>query len=294
MLSRNVVAVVVPVVFVLMWSTGFIGARFGLPYAEPMTFLAIRMTLVVALLWAMTWIAGARRLTAAESWHSIVAGSLVHGVYLGGVFTAISHGVPAGIVALITGLQPILTAAMAKVWLGETVRPVQWAGLALGLVGVALVLHDRTILGPGPSMGWIASFASLIGITLGTLYQKKYCGGIDWRSGNLMQFIAAGALFGIAAFSFETREVQWSGPFVFALLWLALVLSIGAIGLMYWLLRRSAAARVSSLFYLVPALTALLAYQLFDERLDALSIFGMVTCAVGVFLVHRGPEPQKV
>lgn len=286
--ARGALGAVAPVVFVLLWSTGFIGARFGLPYAEPMTFLAIRMVLVVLLMGAIAWIGSARKLSASETGHSVAAGLMVHGLYLGGVFTAISQGVPSGISALIPGLQPILTSTIANLWLGEKVRPVQWLGLVLGLAGVVLVLHDRTILGAGTTFGWFASFVSLIGITLGTLYQKRFCGGIDWRSGNTVQYIAACAFFGCLAFAFETRAVQWTGEFVFAVAWLTLVLSIGAVGLMYWLIRRSAATSFSSLFYLVPAVTSVMAYALFGEKLDALSIAGMVLCAGGVFLANRG------
>jgi drug/metabolite transporter (DMT)-like permease len=229
-----------------------------------------------------------RRPDATEIGHSLVAGALVHGLYLGGVFTAISHGVPAGISALIPGLQPILTSTIANRFMGETVTRMQWFGLALGLAGVALVLHDRTIVAAAPPLGWIASVMSLIGITLGTLYQKRFCGRIDWRAGNLVQYIGAGALFAAGAFAFETRVIHWSGELIFAMAWLVIVLSLAAIGLMYWLIRRSAATGFASLFYLVPAVTALMAYVLFDERLDSLSIAGMAVCAIGVIIVNRG------
>ena len=283
-----------PVLFVLLWSTGFIGARYGLPYIEPLTFLAVRMVFVVLILGAIALIARARWPDGPEIGHSLVAGSLVHGLYLGGVFIAISQGVPAGISALIPGLQPILTSTIANRFMGETVTRMQWLGLVLGLIGVALVLHDRAIVAAGSTLGWIASFASLIGITLGTLYQKRFCGRIDWRTGNLVQYIGAGVLFGLGAFAFETREIHWSGELVFAMAWLVIVLSIAAIGLMYWLIRRSAATGFASLFYLVPAVTALMAYVLFGERLDALSVAGMVVCAVGVVLVNRGAGWRKL
>jgi drug/metabolite transporter (DMT)-like permease len=276
------------VLFVLLWSTGFIGARYGLPYIEPLTFLAVRMFFVVLIMGAIAIIGGAKLPDASEIGHSLVAGSLVHGLYLGGVFTAISQGVPSGISALIPGLQPILTSTIANRFMGETVTRVQWVGLALGLLGVLLVLHDRSIVLAGSTLGWTASFLSLIGITLGTLYQKRYCGAIDWRSGNLVQYIGAGVLFALGAFAFETREVHWSGELIFALAWLVLVLSIAAVGLMYWLIRRSAATGFASLFYLAPAATALFAYILFGERLDAVSILGMVICAGGVVLANRG------
>jgi drug/metabolite transporter (DMT)-like permease len=283
-----------PMLFVLLWSTGFIGARFGLPYIEPMTFLAVRMLFVVAIMTLIALIGGARWLDATEIGHSLVAGSMVHALYLGGVFTAISQGVPAGISALIPGLQPILTSTIANRFMGEKVSPLQWLGLALGLVGVLLVLHDRRMVAAGSVLGWTASFVSLFGITLGTLYQKRFCGMIDWRTGNTVQYIGAAALFWIGSFAFETRVIHWSGELIFAMAWLVFVLSIAAVALMYWLIRHSAATRFASLFYLVPAFTALLAYFLFGERLDALSITGMGVCAVGVVLANRsaGMKPK--
>jgi drug/metabolite transporter (DMT)-like permease len=282
-----------PVVFVLLWSTGFIGARYGLPYIEPLTFLAVRMVFVIVLMAAIALIGGARFPSRPEIGRSIAAGAMVHGLGLGGVFMAISQGVPAGISALIMGLQPILTTTIANRFMGETVTRIQWLGVALGLVGVVLVLHDRDIVMAGSALGWFANFLSLIGITLGTLYQKIHCGGIDWRTGNLVQYFGAGILFAIGAFAFETRVIHWSGELIFALAWLVLVLSIAAVGLMYWLIRRSAATGFASLFYLVPAVTALFAYILFGERLDAPSIFGMLICALGVVLVNRGAAKPK-
>ena len=276
-----------PMIFVLLWSTGFIGAKYGLPYVEPFTFLGLRMGLVVVLHVLIVWLWRVRWPTATEARHSAITGLLVHGVYLGGVFLAIKQGVPAGISALIPGLQPILMSTIANRWLGERVSPMQWAGLALGLAGVALVLHDRSMIGSGTPLGWAASFASLIGITLGTLYQKRHNSNIDWRSGNLVQYAAAGLFFALVASSFEMRAIDWTGEFVFALAWLVLVMSFGAVGLMYWLIRRSSAASFGSLLYLVPAVTAVIAYFLFGEKLDALSITGMIVCAVGVFVVNR-------
>jgi drug/metabolite transporter (DMT)-like permease len=287
MLTRLAIATA-PALFVLLWSTGFVGARYGMPYIEPLTFLAVRMVFVVVIMAAIALFAGARRPNANEVGHSLVAGSLVHGLYLGGVFVAISQGVPAGISALIPGLQPIVTSTLANRFMGEKVTRLQLVGLALGLVGVLLVLHDRSILLAGSALGWVASFLSLIGITIGTLYQKRYCGAIDWRAGNLVQYIGAGVLFTVGAFAFETREINWTGELIFAMAWLVLVLSIAAVGLMYWLIRRSAATGFASLFYLVPVVTAFFAYILFGERLDSISILGMVICAVGVALVNRG------
>jgi drug/metabolite transporter (DMT)-like permease len=281
-------AAAAPVLFVFLWSTGFIGAKYGLPYIEPLTFLAVRMLFVVMLLGAFALVSGARLPNPRDVGHSMVAGTLVHGLYLGGVFTAISHGVPAGISALIPGLQPILASTIANRFMGETVTRRQWFGLALGLIGVALVLHDRSVSGSGTVIGWCGSLVSLIGIALGTLYQKRYCGAIDWRTGNLVQYVTACILFTLGAFAFETRVIHWSGELVFAMAWLVLGLSIGAVGLMYWLIRRSAATGFASLFYLVPVVTALMAYALFGEKLDEVSVAGMVICAVGVVLASRG------
>jgi drug/metabolite transporter (DMT)-like permease len=277
-----------PFLFVLLWCTGFIGARYGLPYIEPFTFLAVRMAFVVVIMGVIALTLRARWPRRNDIGHSLVAGLLVHGAYLGGVFLAISQGVPAGISALIPGLQPILTSTIANRFLGERVTPTQWFGLALGLIGVLLVLHDRSIVMAGSPLGWIASVVSLLGITLGTLYQKRFCGSIDWRSGNTVQYIGAAVLFALAAFGFETRVIHWSGELIFALAWLTFVLSIAAVALMYWLIRRSAATGFASLFYLVPAVTALFAYFLFGEKLDMLSIGGMGLCAVGVVLASRG------
>ena len=282
-----------PVLFVLLWSTGFIGARYGLPYIEPFTFLAVRMGFVVVAMGAIALATRARWPRGAEIGHSLVAAALVHGAYLGGVFIAISQGVPAGISALIPGLQPILTSTIANRFMGEKVTLAQWFGLALGFVGVLLVLHDRSIVLAGSPLGWIASGVSLIGITLGALYQKRFCGAIDWRAGNTVQYIGAAALFTFGAFVFETRTIQWSGELIFAFAWLVFVLSIAAVALMYWLIRRSAATGFASLFYLVPAVTALFAYALFGEKLDALSIAGMGLCAAGVVLANRTAGPRN-
>jgi drug/metabolite transporter (DMT)-like permease len=153
---------------------------------------------------------------------------------------------------------------------------------------VLLVLHDREILLAGSVLGWAASFVSLLGITFGTLYQKRFCGRVDWRTGNVVQYAAASVFLAVLASAFETRVVHWTGEFIFALAWLVVVLSIAAIALMYWIIRRSAATSFSSLFYLVPATTALMAYLLFGEKLDAVSIAGMLLAAAGVVLANKG------
>ncbi|QOZ33894.1 DMT family transporter [Bradyrhizobium sp. CCBAU 53421] len=275
-----------PAIFVVLWSTGFIGTKYVINNAEPLTYLAIRMAFVVVV---MMIIAAAAR----PKWpdrigvvHSVVAGILVHGFYLGGTAIAIAHSIPAGLSALIPGLQPILTSTIANRWLGERVTPLQWGGLALGLAGVVLILHNRPMTGEA-GWGWLASGVSLISITLGTLYQRRYCNQIDWRAGNLVQYIAVTIFFSIGAWLFETNVVHWTSEFVLAIAWLVFALSIGSIGLLYWLIRHHAATSVASLFYLVPAVTALMAYVLFGERLDYVAMAGMAACAAAVLVVNR-------
>ena len=279
-----------PLIFVFVWSTGFIGAKYGLPYIEPFTFLAVRMAFVVSLHLLIVWsVAGAladRRAKPVTAWWR----AFWFTASISAVFSSRSaRACRPAFRRSFPGLQPILMATIANRWLGERVSlRCSGCGLALGLVGVALVLHDRSLVGSGTVLGWCASFVSLIGITLGTLYQKRHSGNIDWRSGNLVQYAAAGVFFGLIAFGFETRAIHWSGELVFALAWLVLVMSFGAVGLMYWIIRRSSAASFGSLLYLVPAVTAVIAYFLFGEKLDAVSIAGMAICALGVFVVSRG------
>jgi drug/metabolite transporter (DMT)-like permease len=282
---QSAVARTTPVVFVLLWSTGFIATKYVLTGAEPLTYLTVRMALAVAIMAVVVAIVRPRWPDRAGVGHSIVAGILVQGFYLAGTVLAVAHSVPVGLSALIPGLQPVLTSTLASRFLGERVTPLQWGGLMLGLVGVGLILHGRPITGDA-GWGWLASAASLVSITLGTLYQKRFCGGVDWRTGSLIQQFAALVLLGLGAWAFETNTIHWSMQFVLAVTWLSVVLSIGTVGLLYWLLRRQASSQVASLFYLVPAVTALMAYVLFGETLDAIAITGMVACGAAVLVVR--------
>lgn len=279
-----------PAVFVLLWASGFIGAKLGLGYAEPLTFLALRMITVVGLLAIVIGATRPKWPHANGLMHSAATGLMVHGLYLGGVFVAIENGLSAGLVALIVSLQPVLTSTVANRWLGERVVARQWCGLALGLAGVYLVLQAKIATGEATPLAWIAATVALIGITVGTLYQKRFGGGIDWRPALCIQYTAAGLLFCLGAFAFETRVVHFTPQFLFALGWLVLVLSLGAVWLLYFLIRRAAATRVVSLFYLTPPVTALMAWALFDEKLAPLSLLGMAICVAGVFLVNWRPR----
>ena len=283
---ENLAARAAPAVFVVLWSTGFIATKYVVNNADPLSYLAIRMALVVGLMLIIVAVTRPKWPDGVGIFHSAVAGILVHGFYLGGTAVAIAHSIPAGLSALIPGLQPILTSTLANRWLGERVTSLQWGGLLLGFGGVVLVLHNRPMTGEA-GWGWLASGVSLVSITLGTLYQRRYCNRIDWRAGNLVQYFAVTIFFAIGAFLFENNVVHWTTEFVLALAWLVVVLSIGSIGLLYWLIRPHAATSVASLFYLVPAVTALMAFALFGERLDAVAIAGMAACAAAVFLVNR-------
>jgi drug/metabolite transporter (DMT)-like permease len=278
-----------PAVFVLLWSSGFVFAKLGLNYAEPLTYLALRMIAVVALLGVIIVLTRPKWPGGAGMVHSALTGLMVHGLYLGGVFVSIENGLSAGLAALIVSLQPVLTSTVANRWLGERVVARQWLGLALGLLGVYLVLQEKTATGGATPLAWAAAVAALIGITVGTLYQKRFGGGMDWRPALGIQYAAAGILFSLGAFAFETRVVHWTPEFLLALGYLIFVLSFGAIWLLYYLIRRAAATRVASLFYLTPPTTALMAWALFGERLAPLALVGMAVCVAGVALVNWRP-----
>jgi drug/metabolite transporter (DMT)-like permease len=279
---------VAPTLFVLLWSSGFIGGKLGVPHADPFAFLLLRMAAATAILgvWAVLARAPWPRAPAMIG-HLCVAGLLVQGTYLAGVFAALAQGMGAGLVALIVGLQPLATAAVAGPMLGERVRPRQWAGLALGLAGVMLVVWRDLTLGGGAAAVVLAVLA-LVGITLGTLYQKRFCTAMDLRSGTAIQFAAACAMMAVLTGTVGQFRVDWTGSFVFALVWLVLVLSVGALLLLYTLIRDGQAARVASLFYLTPPVTAVMAWALFGEALSMTALAGFVVAAVGVVVARRG------
>lgn len=282
-----------PLLFVFLWSTGFIGAKFGLPYASPLSFLLVRYVLVIGLMLLIALALRAPWPRERRQWlHIGVSGVLVHGLYLGGVFSAIGHGLPAGIASLIVGLQPILTALGAGFWLGDKVSRWQWLGLVMGLTGATLVLSGKLVWGAGtdalpltPML--VPILAALCGITLGTLYQKRFCPHFDLRSGAVIQFAPAALLTFFCMLLWEDFHVEWSGEFLFALLWLVLVLSIGAISLLNLLIRSGSAVNVASLFFLTPISTALIAWALFGETLSGIALFGMGIAVAGVYLSRR-------
>ena len=279
-------AVATPALFVLLWATGFVGAKLGMPYAPPLKFLLWRHAVVIVLMTAIAlamrapWPRGVRII------HVGVAGVLLQGGYLGGVFVAISLGMSAGLAALIVSTQPLLTALAGRLG-GERLGAAQWAGLLLGLLGVGMVVSNKiSVTGLG-SPALTSALVALLSITAGTLYQKRFCGAEDLRSQSVLQFIAASALMLPLALLFEARPVVWSAALVFAIGWLVIVLSLGATTLLLVLIRRSAATSVTSLMYLVPPVTALIAYAMFDEMLTPVALAGMLVAIAGVALVMR-------
>lgn len=276
-----------PFLFVLLWSTGFIGAKLGLPHAAPLTFLLVRYIAVIALMVLIALAMRAPWPREPRQWlHIGVAGFLVHGLYLSGVFIAIGAGLPAGVTSLIVGLQPLLTAVGAGALLGEAVLPRQWLGLALGLGGVTLVVAQKISAGFGLA-ALVPAVVALLGITAGTLYQKRFCPNFDWRSGSVVQFLPTALVTGLLVLGVEGWRVDWTGEFVFALSWLVLVLSVGAISLLNHLIRSGSAVNVASLFYLVPPTTAVISWAIFDEVLAGSALAGMGLAIFGVYLARK-------
>lgn len=283
----------VPLFFVFLWSTGFIVAKLGLPYAPPLTFLIVRclgvlaVLLPVVLIWRAPWPHGQIR-------HVAVAGVLLQAGYLGGVWAAIKLGMPAGLTALIVGMQPIITAAAAPL-IGERVRPAQWLGLLLGLMGVGLTVYAKLgLAGVSPAALGLCVFA-LLCITAGTMYQRRFCPRFDLRTGTTIQFGATVLVLLPLAIWLEGLNpafstVQWSVDFIIALLWSIFALSIGAIFLLFRLIGRSQATEVTSLMYLTPPTTAIMAWLLFGEAFNALGLVGMLVAVTGVAFVVRKPR----
>jgi len=269
-------------------------AKYSLQYAEPVGLLTLRFGIAAVLLIACRLILSRRRgyrLSKADIWHSVVAGILMQAVYLGGVFTGISLGIGAGLSALIVGLQPLLTAALAAVWLAEHLTWRKSAGILLGLLGVTLVMFERGNLdGALSATGIGLSVLALTGITLGAVYQKKYCSNIPPLDGLAVQFSAASLVLLPIALSIESFQFDWQWNLIAALAWLVLMLSLGAVFLLYWLIRRGEASRVATLFYLVPPVVAIQAWLVFDEKISFLLLLGTGICIAGVAIVMTAPK----
>jgi drug/metabolite transporter (DMT)-like permease len=282
-----------PAVFVLIWSTGFIVARFGMPHAPPMKFLALRYFFSVAcfLVWAVTAgvavVPGDRR----QVGHLAVTGILMHAGYLGGVWAAVKLGMGAGLASLLVGLQPVLTA----VWVssrGGVVSMRQWAGLALGFGGLALVVWQKLGVGEISGQNFLLALGALLSITAGTIYQKRFVVPCDVRTASLVQLCAAFAVT-VPLALLETESVRWNGQLAGAMAWSVLALTLGGSSLLYLLIHRGAATAVTSLLYLVPPCTAVMAWLLFGEAITVFTVAGIALTALGVSLVVRAPSPPR-
>lgn len=274
-----------PLLFVLLWSTGFVGAKYGLPFADPFIFLATRV-LIAALV--LLFVAAALKtpilIGRSAITRSAVIGFFLHACYLGGVFYSISKGLPAGVAAVVTSLQPVLVSLLAVKVLGEKLRARQLLGLLLGLSGVVMVLGP-SLEARIPTAGVVAILVALMGSTTATLLQKKIGADIPLIAGTAFQYVASGLVLLCIALVTSETHIQWTGKFIFAFIWLILVLSVGAILLLLWLLNTGSAASVSSLFYLVPPATAIEAFFLFGEKVNTQGFLGIGVTALGVWLV---------
>lgn len=282
----------VPIVFVLLWSTGFVGAKYILPFAEPFVFLTIRYAVATVLLVVIAKAIGeSLSLTSSQIWQSISVGVFLQVIYIGGVFYAVHLGVPAGITSAIVSLQPIVVSVLAVKFLGEKIRWVQAGGLILGLLGVSLLLLPKVFSGDFSTnfsgVGILSCFLALSGTTAGYLLQKKSGTDIPFLPGTAVQFAAATVIFALAATFTEEWKVEVTTEFLLALAWIVIALSIGSIFLLFYLLKHDSASSVSSLYYLVPPLTAIEAFVLFREKISPIGLFGMALAALGTILVTR-------
>ncbi len=288
---------VAPLLFVTLWSTGFIAAKYSMENADPFVFLSLRMTITAIVLIPILWLAGAKlpkNIFAHR--HDMVTGFLLHCCYLGFVFWPIKDGIPSGIVAIIIGIQPILTTALATMYIGESLNLRKVAGLLLGFIGVSVVIIGKFGLDLGLNGGLTGFYLglcilSLIAVSFGVFYQKKFCNQSQLLSGTLMQYVAAAIATALFALLFgETWHINWTQSFAIALVWQVLGLSIGAVVLLMAIIKLGEAGRVSSMFYLIPPLVAVEAHFLFGETLGLLSIAGMLLCIIGVYFVNRSSK----
>lgn len=279
---------ILPILFILMWSSGYVAGKLALPWAGPFTLLFLRfgvaalVLLAVALLTRAPWPAGWRQIA-----HLVVVGLLIQALQFSGLYAGLSLGVSAGVAALVIGTMPLFTALGASALLGERVAGRQWFGLAAGLFGVVLVVADKVGIGGAGAAGYGAIGLALCGIVLGTLYQKKYCAGMDLRSGGCIQLAVAALVAFVPALWLEDLHVEWTPALLLASSWLSLVNSIGATSLLFFMMRKGEASKVASLFYLIPGVTALLAFAVLGETLDALSLAGFAATAGAVWFCTR-------
>ncbi|MUK78209.1 EamA family transporter [Aliivibrio fischeri] len=284
----------IPFLFVILWSSGFIGAQYGLQFAEPATFLFIRMSINIILFISLLYCLKSILPKGKNALHSLISGFLIHGLYLGGTYQAIALGMPSGLCALIVGIQPILTAIILVSFQKQRLLLIQWIGLSIGFIGISLVVQGN--------MNWLNTdhkyiaygFASiaLFGITLGTLYQKRYCKDNNLIGCTIWQYIAALLVFLPIALFKENMAVTWNSQFVFGVMWLVLIVSVAAVLLLLYMIKQGSSSSVASIFYLVPPMTALQAWVVFNEQFSIQEAIGFTLAAMAVYLVSKKYTPN--
>jgi drug/metabolite transporter (DMT)-like permease len=294
--ARSRLIAMAPALFVMMWATGFVVSKLSAGHVGPLWFLSLRFPIAGLFMFVVALQQGAVWPDARYAVHAMIAGAFLHGLYLGPIYWAVAEGLPAGVGALIVGLQPLITAFMAALILGEVINSRHWMGLAVGLIGIGLVVWPKLVFthvgGVTPLTASCALFGA-VAISFGTVYQKRFATGLHLASGGFWQYAGASLVvfFGALAlgdFQFDYSLQAWS-----ALAWAVLVLSVAAITLLMMLIREGEVSRVSGLIYLVPAVAALMTYFMFDEKLLLIQIIGMAVCAGAVLIVNRS-APGKI
>ena len=286
--ATRTAAVTLPFLFIVMWSSGYVAGKIGLPYAGPFTLIFIRF---FSAAWILLMIALALRAPWPKSWkeagHIAVVGALIQALQFSGLYGGLSLGVSAGVSALIVGTMPIFTALGAALFLKENVSSRQWGGLAVGLLGVAMVVSNKIAIHEASVAAYLCVVLALIGVTIGTLYQKKFCSNMDLRTGGFIQLSVASLIAFVLALRYEGLQVDWSLPLILSSGWLSVVNSIGAVSLLFIMVRRGEASRVAGLFYLIPAVTALMGFLVLRETLSATAVAGFLVTASGVYLATK-------
>ena len=283
----SLVAMSLPLLFILLWSSGYVVGKVGLAHTDPLTLLSLRFGLAAGVLLLLALLTGASWPRRAQDWgHLAVAGLLMQVLHFAGIYEAMRLGLPSGVAALLIGMMPLATALGAHLWLAERIGRWQAFGLLGGLLGVALVVAGKPLHGAGGWPAYAAALLGLSGLVLGTLYQKRFCAGMDLRSGSGVQMAVSALTVTLLAAGFEGIEgfqaLRWSGELLFATLWLGLVNSIGAFSLMFLMIRRGQAGRVAALFYLIPGVSALMGFAVLGEQLPPLALLGFAVSAIAV------------
>ncbi len=288
--NTRTVSIVLPILFALIYGSGFVGAKYGLPYCPPLTFLGIRFALAASLIILIATILRSPWPTLREALHIATAGILTVGMFSIGVFVSIDLGTSPALSALIIALQPLLIAVLARSVVGETVTSWQWSGLFLGFAGVSFVLGHKVQFDGASTFSIAMSIVGLIGVTAGNLYQKRFCAEMNLFTGGAIQSAVSALLAFILAFGFEDSSVQWTPPFVAALLYMSVGVSMGALTLLYIMIRRGDVSRVASVFYLVPVSAAISSFFIFDEHFDIQVGIGVCIVALGVLIANFKPS----